>query len=96
MTPQGHCTVVGSEKLPVSSGLICNEIDRAIALRTPNVRYSVEIRVISDARLTARLIVEGRSLPLQNFAVMDGKLNEGTTKRFATSLAAVVAEAAKA
>ena len=47
------------------------------------------------ARLSARLIVNGHALPEQHFAVMDRELDPGSISRFAQSLAAEVAKAAK-
>lgn len=98
MTPQSHCTVVENERLKassVSSESICSEVERAVASRAPGVHYAIEIRALSASRLTATLIVEGRTLPVQNFAVMDQNLSEGSIKQFANSLAGVVANATK-
>jgi len=47
------------------------------------------------ARLSATLIVDGRTLPVQNFAVMDRGLDAASIRRFAQSLAEAVAKAAK-
>jgi len=47
------------------------------------------------ARLSAALVVNGRTLPEQNFAVMDSGLDAGAIRRFAQSLAQAVAKAAK-
>jgi len=91
-----HCRVIdGGKLIPPGADTICSEVERAIAAAAPNVRYSAEIRVISPSRLATALIVEGRTLPVQNFAVMDRNLSEGTIKRFARALAGVVAGAAK-
>ena len=77
--PAAACAVVGSEKLPMKSGrssVICAEVERAIAAQAPGVRYNIEINVLSPARLAATLIVNGRTLPVQNFSVMDGNLGQ--------------------
>jgi hypothetical protein len=42
------------------------------------------------------LVVNGRTLPEQKFAVMDRELNSTSIERFADSLADQVAEAARA
>lgn len=93
----GKCRVIEESKLPaaIAPDALCSEIERAIAMNAPSVRHSVEIRVLSRSRLAATLTVEGRMLPVQNFAVMDANLGEASVKRFAASLAALVAEAAK-
>jgi hypothetical protein len=58
----------------------------------PNVRYKVEVRVVTPARLSARMVVEGRELPELNLASSDRELTAGAIRRFAKSLG----EAAKA
>jgi hypothetical protein len=96
--PIGRCTVIGGEKLPAASGgtsAICAEVERAIAGLAPTARYSAEVRVLSSSRLAATLVVNGRKLPEQRFAIMDRELNAGAVHRFAQSLAAEVARAAK-
>ena len=93
-----RCTVVGDDKLTRSLGgssAVCREIERAIAARAPGARYSAQIRVLSRSRLAAQLVVDGRSLPVQNFAVMDGNLNARAISHFADALATAVAEALK-
>ena len=93
-----RCHVVGGEKLPAASGgskAICSEIERAIAALAPKARYSAEVTVLTKSRLAATLVVNGRTLPEQKFAIMDSDLNAGAIQRFACSLAAEVAEAAK-
>lgn len=93
-----HCSVIDGEKLPLDSGganAICAEVERATAARAPDAHYKVEITVLSPSRLAAMLTVNGRTLPLQNFAVMDRNLNDRSIQHFADSLAAVVAEAAR-
>jgi len=94
----GKCTIVGSAalpELPGGSDSICRTIAAAIRAQAPSVHYSVEVTVVSASRLSADLIVEGKKLPQQRFAVMDRGLGEGSLARFAQSLARVVAEAAK-
>jgi hypothetical protein len=93
-----HCRVVGGEKLPAASGgakAICAAIERAIAARAPNVRFSAEVKVLRPSMLATTVVVNGRSLPEQKFAVMDRDLNAGSIKRFANSIAAAVAKAAR-
>ena len=93
-----RCQVVGGEKLPTTSGGskgVCAEIERAVAELAPRARYTAEVTVLSRSRLMATLIVDGRKLPEQRFAIMDSDLNAGAIQRFARSLAAEVAKAAK-
>jgi hypothetical protein len=44
--------------------------------------------------LTASLVVNGRRLPEQKFAVMDRELGESSINRFADAIAAEVAKSA--
>ena len=93
-----RCQIVGGEKLPAASGgskAVCAEIERAVADLAPRAHYSVEVKVISKSRLAAILVVNGRRLPEQNFAIMDSDLNAGAIQRFARSLAAEVAKVGK-
>lgn len=95
----GRCQVVGGEKLPVSSGgsaALCAEIEHAVAAVAGTARFSIEVKVLSKSRLAARLVVNGRTLPEQNFAIMDSDLNAGAIQRFAASLATLVEQEAKA
>lgn len=92
-----HCVVLGGEKLPDAIGgerRICETVEQAIAAQAPNATYSAEVHVVSRSRLTATLIVNGRTLPLQNFAVMDRGLSSTSIEHFANGLAAEVAKAA--
>lgn len=94
----GHCRVLGAEKLPAPVGgaeALCAQVEQMIASRAPSARYAAEIRVVSASRLAALLTVNGKTLPVQNFAVMDRNLGAGSIQHFAESLATVVAEAAK-
>ena len=96
--PRGRCIVESAAKLPGAAGgadAICREIERAVASAAPTARYSVAVKVVSSSRLSAVLVVDGRTLPEQNFAVMDRELNPGAIRRFAESLAGEVAKAAK-
>ena len=91
-----NCWVIDGQNLPLASGgsaAICAEIERAIASQAPTVHFSAEVRVLSSSRLAATLVVNGRSLPEQKFAVMDSELSRTTIERFAQSLAVEVAKA---
>ena len=94
----GTCRVVAGEKLLVASGgagALCDEIHKAVAAAAPKVRYSAEVRALSPSRLAATLVVNGKALPEQNFAVMDRNLSTASIREFAESLAQEVARAAK-
>lgn len=96
--PASRCVVAGAEKFrpgSIGGAAICSEVERAIAAQAPTARYSAEIKVLSPSRLAATLIVDGRTLPVQNFAVMDGKLGATSIERFASALARAVVEATK-
>lgn len=96
--PERRCEVVNASKLPEASGgpqAICREVERAIAAAAPTARYSASINVMSSSRLSAVLIVNGRTLPDQNFAVMDRELSPSTIRRFAEALGIEVEKAAK-
>ena len=58
-------------------------------------RSRVREVVAAAVPLGTILVVNGRTLPEQNFAVMDRELNPGAIRRFAESLAGEVAKAAK-
>lgn len=91
------CLVIGGEKLSTVSGggaALCATVERTIAIAAPNAHYTAEVRVLSPSRLKTRLVVNGRALPEQNFAVMDRDLNPQSIERFAQSLAIEVAKAA--
>jgi hypothetical protein len=93
------CRVVGAEKLPAAAGgadAICAAIQHAVAAQAPNARFSAEVRVVTPSMLATKLVVNGRALPEQKFAVMDRKLGASSVERFAKSIAAEVARAAKA
>lgn len=94
----GHCTVIGGENLPVTSGgsgSLCRAIESAISAQAPTVQHHVDVKVISRSRLSAVVVVNGRTLPDQRFAVMDGELTPGSFEHFAQSLALLVGQAEK-
>ena len=94
-----RCAFIGSEKLPAQTGgenAVCAEVERAITSLAPNVSYSAEIKVLARSRLAATLVVNGRTLPEQKFAIVDRDLDSPAIRRFAQSLASEVAKAAKA
>ena len=93
-----RCQVVGGKKLPAGSGgskALCAEIERAVAKLAPSAHYNAEVTVLSKSRLAATLVVNGRTLPEQRFAIMDSDLDAGAIQRFAHSLATEIARAAK-
>jgi hypothetical protein len=91
----GQCRVLGGDKLPSEmSADICAAVKRAAAAKAPGVSYSAEVQVLSRSRLNASLVVNGRVLPLQNFAVMDRNLNGLAIQHFAEGLATEIAKAA--
>ena len=94
--PAAGCRVVSTGKAAsaVDGTAICAEVERAIAAAAPNARYRAEIKLLSASRLAAVLVVNGHTLPEQNFAVMDRQLDRASIRRFAESLAATVAKAA--
>jgi hypothetical protein len=92
----GRCELVGGAKfaaLPGGGASLCAEVERAVSAQAPNASYQVVINVITPSRLSAIPIVNGKSLPAQNVAMMDGKLNADSIKRFAAAVAAAVAKA---
>jgi len=96
--PSGHCRVVAGEQLLGGAGgaaAVCLAIERAIAAAAPRAKYGVLVKAMPHARLSAALTVNDHALPEQNFAVMDGELDSASVSRFAQSLAAQVARAAK-
>lgn len=95
---QARCRVVGADKLPAKAGgadAICAAVERAVASRAPGVRFTADVKVVSSSMLAANLVVNGRALPEQKFAVMDRELGQSSINRFASSLAAEVAKAAR-
>ena len=91
------CQVVGGEKLlPQTGGIagICAAVEKAVAARAPNIAYSAKITIVSASRMTASLVVNGKELPEQRFAVMDRKLNASAIQHFAQGLAGEIAKAA--
>ena len=70
-----------------------NHSGRRIA-EAPNSRFSVEVRVLGKALLAATVTTaDGKTLPVQKFAVSDRELTKSSFERFAKALAG---EAAKA
>ena len=93
--PLGHCRVISGEKWLDDAGgasTLCDLVEEALTSAVPKARYTAEVRALSPSRLSATLLVNGRKLPEQNFAVMDARLSIESIRRFATSLG----EAAKA
>ena len=88
---QPHCRVIAGEKLlPASSGgsqAICAAIEAAVNEKAPNAHYTAEVKVLRKSMLATTIVVNGRTLPEQNFAVMDRDLNPTSIKRFAESIA---------
>jgi hypothetical protein len=94
----GRCTVTGEGNLPTGVGGakgLCETIERTIDARAPSASYTAQVKVLPRSRLSAVLVVNGRELPEQHFAVMDRELSATTIQRFADGLADQVADAAK-
>ena len=92
------CRVVSGEKLLTRAGggdAVCGEVKRAIAAAAPKAHYKIEIRVLPRSRLSAALVVNGRTLPEEKFAAMDSELDPGVIHRFAEGFASAIAEASK-
>ena len=90
------CSVVGAEKLPAEAGgadALCAAIREALSKQAPKARAVVEVRVLTPSMLAAMLVVDGKALPEQKFAVMDRNLNPRSIERFAQSIANKVAQA---
>ena len=91
------CRVTGAEKLSSAIGGeqgICAAIEQAVAAEAPGVGYSVDVRVVSRAVLSATItLANGNTLPEQKIAISDSELRRSTVARFAKSLAARIAEA---
>jgi hypothetical protein len=93
---QGPCRVTGAEKLPAEAGgpaAICAAVERAVTAQAPNVRYRVEVRVLSRTALAANLETAGRKLPELRFSVSDRELNPQAIGHFADSVADALAGA---
>lgn len=94
----GHCRVIAGDKLPAATGgakAVCAAVERAVRERAPNVSYRAEVKVLTPSMLATGLVVNGRALPERRFAVTDRELGEGSIRRFANSIAAEVAKAAR-
>ena len=92
------CRVLNGAKLPPEAGgaaALCSAIEQAIAARTPKVRYSAEVRVLSQSSLAVNVEVSGRRLAEQHYSVMDRNLNPSSIKRFAEAIADELAKASK-
>ena len=88
--PVGQCRVTAGSKLSADlNKAICTEVKRAVAEAVPGSRFLVEVTASSSSRLAARLTLDGKVLPTQNFAVMDTRLSLDSIKRFARSLGEV-------
>ena len=100
MTQSGspdRCQVIGAEKLPAETGgarQVCAAIEAAAATRAPGSGYSVEVRVLSDSMLAARVrMADGQSLPEQKMAVSDRKLSRSSIDRFAIAIGEAIGRA---
>ena len=86
----GQCRITAGSKLPADlNKALCDEVKREIAKAVPGSRFDAELTVVSTSRLAAKLIVDGKALPQQNFAVMDRQLSIDSIHRFARSLGEV-------
>lgn len=95
--PHHACTVSGGEKLGAEAAHaeeLCATVERMVAGRAPGVDYSARINIVSASRLSTSLTVNGKPLPEQHFAVMDGKLGPSAIEHFADALATEIAKAA--
>ena len=90
-----QCRVTAGSKLSADlNTAICSEVKRAVAAAIPNTPFSVEVTAMSTSRLAADMKVNGKTLPQQNFAVMDSQIDRNSIRRFAQSLGEI-AKAAK-
>lgn len=86
----GQCRITAGSKLPADlNKALCEEVKRAVAQAVPGSRFNAEVTVVSPSRLAAKLTVNGKALPQQNFAVMDRQLEIDSIRRFARSLGEV-------
>lgn len=85
----GECHVSGREKLPSTLKVesVCGAIAQAMASQAPSAHYRADVQILSKSRLSATLTVNGHKLPMQNMAVSDGELGQGSIRRFADNLA---------
>ena len=84
------CRVIGGEKWLGGAGganALCGEIRRAMAAEIPGQAYDVQVRLLSPSRAVASLIVNGRALSEQHFAIMDSDFTGSSLKEFAQALA---------
>ena len=93
-----RCRVIGGERLPLETGgerQICAAIEAAAAVSAPGKAYSVEVEVLSDSMLAARVQMgNGRALPEQKLAVSGRTLNRRSIERFANSVGEAIRRAA--
>ena len=85
--PIGQCRVTAGSKLSADMNkALCSEVKRAIGEAVPGSRFEAEVTVVSPTRLAAKLVVNGKALPKQNFAVMDSRIELDSIRQFARSL----------
>ena len=90
------CTVVDGQKLPAEAGssdAFCSALRAAIVKEAPNSQVTVEVRVLTPFMLAATVVVDGKKLSEEKFAVMDRNLNPRSMGHFAQSIASKVAQA---
>ena len=85
-----RCHVVGGEKLLASSGgtvALCEAVERAVARRSPDQRFMVEVRIEPRSVLTAVVTLgDGRVLPALHMAEMDRPITKDTLDRFGSAI----------
>ena len=93
------CRVVGGDKLPADAGgadALCRAIEQAVSARVSDLRYSVDVRVLSASALAATIRIGNRpALPEQRMATMDRTLSKASIERFAQAIATETAKAAR-
>jgi len=91
------CRITGGNKLPAETGgtdALCAEIRKAAAAVSLDSRFTVDVQVVGDSRLSAIVTrQDGTKLPEQKFSVSDRTLNRGSLVRFAEALAGEMARA---
>lgn len=91
------CRVVEGAKLPAESGgadALCAAIEAAVSAQAPRARASVEVRVLSESMLVAKVTTsDGTALPEQKFASSDRALTQNSFERFGNAIAAALAKA---
>jgi hypothetical protein len=85
-----QCLVVNGEKLPAASGgsdELCRALERALAARGPEPRFTVRVRVEPRSILTADVtLADGRTLPALHMAEMDRPITKDTLDRFGRAI----------